>query len=132
MSIRQRAALDYYMVMFHLRFNVDPQHSKTLVCNLGDSPWERLSWNVASGRLLAFRTNGGKQYYPHIGRWFLHKELMTTMGLPLYEQCARAAGVPLMETPPPGPSKAFMGNMMHVPSVGCMLLVALGCAQPVE
>ncbi len=131
LTVREQAALHYYTAAFRMHVGTNPTQSPHLVFNLGDSPWERLTWNLASNRLPGFRTNGGKLYHPAIGRWFLHKELLTTMGLPLYRECAEAAHVPLMHTPEASPSKMFLGNMMHVPSVGCMILVALCCARPV-
>jgi hypothetical protein len=127
---RQHDALEYYNLMWHARFVGDPVRSDWLVYDLGDSPWVRLKWNVSSQKLPGIRRNGGKLFLPSLGRWLMQKELLASMGLPIHPRLAATCGVPEWPLPRSRDGASHLGNMMHIPSVGCMLLTLFASARP--
>eukprot|EP00969_Alexandrium_andersonii_P285722 12631980-Alexandrium_andersonii.AAC.1 len=62
----------------------------------------------------------------HQERWLSLNELGALHGYPTYPMLAEAAGVPLFSLKPPGWThsrvRQSLGNCMHVPSVGVVML----------
>jgi hypothetical protein len=127
LSDREKRALLYYSLLWLQRFGVFPESCADCIFNLGDNPWSRVNWS-ASGSLPCYRRNG-KFYSPFLGRWLLVRECWASLGLPVYPALADAAQTVELEMPVRG-SSAMLGNAMHVPSVGIVILIALASSAP--
>jgi hypothetical protein len=126
-AVRLASYISHYMRSFGLH----PVLDKDCVFNLADNPDMRCSWSAHSKRLPCYRTNGGKQWSCFLNRWLTSKELLATMGVPVYPALAQKAGVPLVSVQPGAPALKMLGNMFHIASAGSVLLAALASAQAV-
>ena len=133
-------------------FGYPASSSDFCVFNLSDNPSARLTWSAASGRVPCPRTNGGKLFSPKKRRWLLPVEQLAAFGVPTQNHhCFLASVRPFLHAGekaehmigalaapayvshilwPVRPRVASVivasaGNMMHVPSVGLVLLAAL-------
>ena len=80
-----------------------------------------------SGRIPGLRTHNAKYWVPFLGRWLTNKELLASMGVPVYPSLAQAAGVALIAVRPGPAARHMLGNMMHVAFVGSVIACALAC-----
>ena len=131
LSSGEQRRLMVYMAMWEKRFSQSSSTDKRAVFNLADNPEAGyVTWSGASGCIPGLRTNGGKLWVPYLGRWLTTKEQLAAMGAPVYPCLAMAAGVPCINVCPGPEARLMLGNMMHIASVGCAMLVALSCARP--
>jgi hypothetical protein len=128
---REAAALLYYRLLWLQRFGSWPETSGSAVFNLGDNPWTHCNWSANHGGLPTYRRGSGKFWVAAARRWLLASECWASLGLPVFGPLAAIAGVPVLEMPESrGEACSQMGNAMHVPSVGVMILVALTSCGP--
>ena len=131
LSPGEQRRLFVYTAMWAKRFGQPCSTDQRAVFNLADNPEAGyVTWSGASGRIPGLRTNGGKLWVPYLRRWLTTKEQLAAMGVPVYPCLAIAAGVPCIKVHPGPDARLMLGNMMHIASVGCAMLVALSFAQP--
>jgi hypothetical protein len=122
--------LEAYEALWLQRFGILASWSDWAIFNLADNPDGGFTtWSAASGRIPGLRTHNAKYWVPFLGRWLTNKELLASMGVPVYPSLAQAAGVPLVAVRPGPAARHMLGNMMHVASVGSVIACALACGR---
>ena len=132
LSTGEKERLSGYIDQYLMEFRSHPSFDSDCIFNLSDNPHARRSWSAASRRLPCFRTNGGKLWSCFFGRWLTNRELLASMGVPVYEHLARQAGVPAVAVRPGAQAAKMIGNLFHVASAGSVLLAALSSASLVQ
>ena len=122
--------LEAYEALWLQRFGILASLCDWAIFNLADNPDGGFTtWSAASGRIPGLRTHNAKYWVPFLGRWLTNKELLASMGVPVYPSLAQAAGVPLVAVRPGPAARHMLGNMMHVASVGSVIACALACGR---
>ena len=108
------------------RHHVPAELDESCVFDLSQNPKKRFC--AASNALPCFRLST-RLWHPASRRWFLLLEMAVSLRCPVIRSCADAAHVPLdpcaeMYT------QSMLGNAMHIPSVGLVVLATLACAVP--
>ena len=120
--------LEAYINLYIQTFGSHPVFDRSCIFNLADNPLMRCSWSAHSKRLPCFRTNAGKQWSCFLNRWLTARELLASMGVPVYPALAETAGVPLIHVQAGSQAMKMLGNMFHVATAGSVLLSALASA----
>ena len=122
--------LEAYEALWLQRFNVPAYLCDWAIFNLADNPDGGFTtWSAASGRIPGLRTHNAKYWVPYLQRWLTNKELLASMGVPVYPSLAIAAGVPFVAVTPGPAARHMLGNMMHIASVGSVIACALASGQ---
>jgi site-specific DNA-cytosine methylase len=125
LSAGEQQRLEAYINLHIQMFGFHPVLDRSCIFNLADNPLMRCSWSAHSKRLPCYRTNGGKQWSCYLNRWLTSRELLATMGVPVYPALAEKAGVPLIYVQAGAQAMKMLGNMFHVATAGSVLLSAL-------
>ncbi len=128
LSAGEQQRLEAYINLYIQTFGSHPVFDRSCIFNLADNPLMRCSWSCHSKRLPCYRTNGGKQWSCFLNRWLTSRELLASMGVPVYPLLAEKAGVPLVAVQAGSQAMKMLGNMFHVATAGSVLLSALASA----
>jgi hypothetical protein len=121
--------LQAYLTMWGAQRGTEPHTDTNCLFNLGQNPNMRLSWTSRHGAMPTLTAASRKLWSPYLGRWLIPSELATAMGF--NTGASAQTGVPV-DPSVDLYSYAFLGNAMHVASVGGVLACALACLRPID
>ena len=110
-------------------YEMQPRSEQEAVVHVGDNTC-RQSWSGQSMRIPTYRHSGGYQWLLHRMRFMTIREQLTSMGWPVYNRFARAAGVATEDLLSDIPLQAYrelLGNSIHVANMGVVVLIVLLC-----
>jgi hypothetical protein len=98
--------------------------SPDVIYNLGDNPPHRVTWSCVSGSMPTYRRGNTKYWSESMLRWITPAEKLASMGWPVFQELAEAAGCTRLEIPRDVAAR-MVGNAVCLPNLGVALLAAL-------
>lgn len=123
----ERDNLLEYEFLWQTQMHMDPSCDPNAVFYLGDNPLNRVTWS-ANMRIPAFRTAGGRMWYPFYRRYLTDNEMMAVLGFPVYPWLANAAKTEILVINSQA-AKHLAGNAWHCANAGVAMLAALCSVQ---
>ena len=125
LTLKQARFADTYAQMYTAKTGRDPASDPCGVFDLGQTPRRA---KPVRGVLPTFRRST-RLWLPSKRRFWTQAEAAVAMGFPVLPQVADACGVQPMRMLA-GLPMAYLGNAMHVASVGSVCLIALIATEP--
>ena len=128
LSPSEKKHLKLYEQKWFAKYKVRASDSPNCVFLLSDNPQKRCTWTRCGGKLPCFKKSGGKLWIPNKGRWMTAHEKLCSLGYPVNEMMAKAAGCQLLEVESPH-LHAMAGNAWHICNAGMVMVAALACVE---
>lgn len=127
---REHMSLHQFLAAYMNKYGHTPDRDPSAFFFLGDNASARCTWSCGSGKLPTLRCTAGKYWSAMAKRWLTPRELLATMGFPVYEPLAASMGVPEMTFESSAAARHFLGNAMHASVAGVVVTTGLCCVRP--
>ena len=120
--------LNKYRTLYRKKFGAEAEDDKNLVACLIDNPDNRITWSAGSSSLPTLKKSASKVWHFASGRWLTPKEMLASLGFPVYKCLAESAQCELLDIDSDGLA-GMAGNSWQVGNAGVIMLTILACVE---